>query len=46
MFDAAQYGVLFPAGSDLTNYFNEALEEFRVDGTYDAICSKWFGIQQ
>lgn len=41
--DACQYGILFPSGSELTPYFNAALDTFRADGTYDSIYEKWFG---
>lgn len=41
--DACQYGILFPSGSEYTKYFNAALAEFRKDGTYNDIYTKWFG---
>lgn len=41
--DACQYGILFPAGSEYTEYFNAALAELRANGTYDSIYNTWFG---
>ena len=43
MFDAAQYGIVFQKGSEYTELFNAALEEFEEDGTYQEIYDKWFG---
>lgn len=37
------YGILLPAGSPLKEEIDLALLEFREDGTYDAILTKWFG---
>ena len=41
--DACQYGILFPEGSEVKEYFDAALTKFKEDGTYDAIYEKWFG---
>lgn len=43
MFDAAQYGIVFQKGSEYTELFDQALEEFKEDGTYDRIYETWFG---
>lgn len=43
MFDGAQYGYVFQKGSKYTELFDKALDEFKNDGTYDKIYSKWFG---
>ncbi len=40
----SQYGMMFARGSDeLRTGVNEALRALREDGTYDALCRKWFG---
>lgn len=41
--DGCQYGIVLQQGSGYTEYINAALEQFRKDGTYDAIYEKWFG---
>jgi glutamine transport system substrate-binding protein len=41
--EAQQYGIAFKQGSELVSPFNEALEKFKEDGTYDDIYEKWFG---
>ncbi len=41
--DACQYGILFPADSELKKYFDAALAELRADGSYDRIYDTWFG---
>lgn len=46
MFDGAQYGYVFQKGSEYTPLFDQALEEFRADGTYDEIYEKWFGTEE
>jgi ABC-type amino acid transport substrate-binding protein len=38
-----QYGIAFPAGSDLVDPVNKALEEIKQDGTYAKIYEKWIG---
>ena len=43
MFDGAQYGFVFQKGSEYTALFDQALEAFHADGTYDEIYTKWFG---
>lgn len=37
------YGILLPAGSALREDIDLTLLEFREDGTYDTLLSKWFG---
>lgn len=37
------YSILFPAGSALKEDVDLALLQFREDGTYDAILTRWFG---
>jgi len=37
------YGILLPSGSPLKEQIDLALLEFREDGTYDALLTKWFG---
>lgn len=37
------YGILMPAGSALKEEVDLALLQFREDGTYDAILTRWFG---
>jgi glutamine transport system substrate-binding protein len=43
LFDAAQFGFLFPKDSVYAAYVTAALEEFKKDGTYNSIYAKWFG---
>jgi ABC-type amino acid transport substrate-binding protein len=38
-----QYGIAFPADSDLVEPVNKALEEMKKDGTYAEIYEKWLG---
>lgn len=38
-----QYGIAFPAGSELREEVNAALAEMKEDGTYGDIYEKWFG---
>ncbi|MBU9714899.1 glutamine ABC transporter substrate-binding protein [Evansella tamaricis] len=38
-----QYGIAFPADSELRAQVNEALAEMKEDGTYGDIYEKWFG---
>ncbi len=45
IFEAEDYGVAFPNGSQLRKRFNEALLSVREDGTYDLIKQKWFGFE-
>jgi polar amino acid transport system substrate-binding protein len=37
------YGILLPAGSELKEEIDLALLQFREDGTYDTILTRWFG---
>jgi polar amino acid transport system substrate-binding protein len=37
------YGIALPTGSPLRAPINEALLAIEQDGTYDALCAKWFG---
>ena len=37
------YGILLPSGSALKEDIDLALLQFREDGTYDAILTRWFG---
>lgn len=37
------YGILMPAGSPLKEDIDLALLQFREDGTYDSILTRWFG---
>lgn len=45
-FEACQYGYVFQKGSKYTAYINKALDEFKSDGTYDKIYTKWFGAKK
>lgn len=36
---------IFRKGSPLVSKFNDVIEEFRIDGTLDAMVEKWFSIQ-
>src|SRR5918999_4168019 len=38
-----QYGIAFPAGSDLLGPVNKALEDIKKDGTYAELYEKWLG---
>lgn len=37
------YGIVLQSGSALKEDIDQVLLKFRVDGTYDALLSKWFG---
>ena len=41
--DGCQYGIVLQKGSDYTEEINGALAEFKEDGTYDELYTKWFG---
>jgi len=43
IFQDESYGIALPTGSPLREPINEALLTLRQDGTYDAICERWFG---
>lgn len=45
VFEAEDYGVAFPNGSELRKRFNQGLLSIREDGTYDLIKQKWFGFE-
>lgn len=39
------YGIALPKGSPLVAQVNKALDELKLDGTYQKIYNKWFGSQ-
>lgn len=43
IFEAEDYGVAFPDGSELRKRFDRGLLSIREDGSYDLIKQKWFG---
>jgi polar amino acid transport system substrate-binding protein len=43
IFQQEQYGIALPTGSALREPINEVLLEIQMDGTYDALYTKWFG---
>lgn len=45
IFEAEDYGVAFPNGSEGRRRFDEGLLSVREDGTYDLIKQKWFGFE-
>lgn len=42
---AHQYGIGFPKGSPLVPKVNAALAKMKVDGRYNTIYKKWFGVE-
>jgi len=42
IFHRENYGILFPAGSELRKPISEALLHLREDGSYDTLYAKWF----
>ncbi len=41
-----EYGIAFPKGSPLTAKFDPVIEQFREDGTLDALKEKWMGADE
>jgi ABC-type amino acid transport substrate-binding protein len=45
-FNLEEYGIAFPSGSSLREDVNRALLRLQEDGTYDAIYTRWFGVDE
>ena len=43
LIEQQDYGIAFPAGSELRESVNRALLRLKESGTYDRIYNQWFG---
>ena len=42
-FETEEYAIALPKGSELVDQINQALEDLKADGTFDALVAQYIG---